>query len=206
MPRLVAVGVCALLLGTSAVAAQDVAALAPPPPDRSLRLLLGLGYDLGGEKLVQAALSDGTRPSIRAGGGYSLVVGAELLPALEGRLRTRLTAGLRYDAITASNAKVSHLALPLEVAEVYQAGQIRLGAGLSLSLAPRLSGSGDASGLGADFDPSLGAVALLEWFWPTATGGGFSLGARVLWQRLRIRETRQVVGASGPGLLLAWIP
>lgn len=187
--------------------AAPVATAPAPRLERPARLYLAIGYDIGGARLVEVILDDGTRPSIRANGGFSLAAGAELLPALGGRLWTRATAGLKYDAVNASNGKVSYLAFPLELAELFSAGPVRLGAGLSLSLAPRLSGSGVAAGIGESFDPSLGALLLAEWFWQAGRpGSGFGLGASFLWQRLRTRTDGIAVGASTLGLRLSWIP
>lgn len=228
MSRLLARNLALLLSLATGVAAPAAAAredgphppgLAPPeaapapapaaeaPAGPPARLILGLGWDLGGDRLVEATLSDGTHPAIRANGGFHLSAGAELLPALQGRLRTRATLGVKYDAINATNARLSYLAFPLEVAEVWAAGPVRLGAGLSLSLGPRLSGSGDAAAVGADFDPSLGGLLLAEWRWQVGRpGSGLSAGVRLLWQRLRVKETGDVVGASSFGLQLGWIP
>jgi hypothetical protein len=186
-------------------ASAQVPAGAPPP--RDARFYLGAAYDLGGATLVEARLSDGSRPTIDANGGFVLAAGADFLPLAGGRFRTRATAGVKYDWIDASNAKVTYLAFPLEAVELLTLARWRLGAGLSLSLRPRLSGSGVASGLDAAFETSLGVLlqAEHEWRFGGAGGGAFVLGPRFIWQKLRSEDTGKAFDANALGLYLGWL-
>jgi hypothetical protein len=208
----VALAACVLALSAAAGSASaQVPAGAPPtaaaPRPRDARFYLGGGYDLGGDTLVRARLSDGSSPTIDANGGLVLAVGADFLPLAGGRLRTRATLGLKYDWIDASNATVTYLAFPLEAVELVALGPFRVGAGLSLSLRPRLSGSGLASGLDAAFETSLGVVlqAEHEWRFRGAGGGALVVGPRFIWQKLRSEDTGKAFGANALGLYVGWL-
>jgi hypothetical protein len=209
--RFAAAAALVLASASPAVAAPD-APEAPPgpsepartPPSRPVDLYLALGYDFGFTTLVDVTYSDGSTGSLKANGGLVLAAGATFLKLLDGRVSTRASVGLKYDSLKASNGSVSYLAFPIEVVEQFRAGPVRLGAGLSLSLAPRLSGSGAATSLDARLDPSAGV--LLEAMYVFGLGGapgkGLGIGLRFLWQRLRSTDTGDTVGASALGLVI----
>jgi hypothetical protein len=185
---------------------------APPPTAAARpttgRFFLAVGYDLGGTKLVQAQLSNGTTPSITANGGFVAAAGVDVFPLGAERLRTRATLGVKYDAIKASNGSIAYIAFPLEVVELVELAPFRVGAGLSLSIAPSLSGSGVAEGIGASMENSLGVVFQGEHEWRVGgqRGSALVLGPRVLWQRLRFEATGKAVDATAVGLYLGWMP
>jgi len=112
--------------------------------------------------------------------------------------------GFKYDSLKASNGSVSYRAFPIEVVEQFSAGPVRLGAGLSLSLAPRLSGSGAAASLDASLDPSAGLLLEARYVFASAArpGAAWGSGPRLLWQRLRSTDTGATVDASALGLVL----
>lgn len=177
---------------------------APTAPPRPVDLYLGVGYDVGFTTLVDVTYSDGSSGSLKANGGLVLAAGATFLKLLDGKLSTRASVGLKYDTLKASNGSVSYRAFPIEVVEQFDAGPVRLGAGLSLSLAPRLSGSGAAAALDASLDPSVGLLLEAQYVFGLGgrTGRGMGLGPRFLWQRLRSTDTGATVDASALGLVL----
>jgi hypothetical protein len=181
--------------------------LAAPPrraPSQPVDLYLSVGYDFGFTNLVKVTYSDGTSGSIRANGGPVWAVGATFLKFLDGRLSTRATVGFKYDSLKASNGSVTYTAFPVEVVEQLNEGPVRLGAGLSLSLAPRLGGSGVAASLDTRFDPSVGVLleARYVFGFGGAPGQGLGIGPRFLWQRLRSTSTGAAVDANALGLAI----
>jgi hypothetical protein len=186
--------------------APSAALQARPASRRPIALYASVGYDFGFTRAVQVIMSDGSSRGLDANAGLVLALGVEALPVLDGRLRTRFTVGLKHDSISASNGNVDYLAFPVEALEVLEVGPARLGAGLSFSLAPKLSGSGVARDLAARLDPSLGFVGHAAWAWRTGRRGEASAGLRLLWQRLRSADTGAVVNANAVGAVagFAW--
>lgn len=181
---------------------HEPAALAAPPqePARSVALFGALGYDYGFTKTVEARFADGSTQRLAANGGFALALGAGFFRVLEGRLETRATFGVKYDAIRAKNGSVTFLAFPLEVVELWNLAPLRLGAGLSLSLAPRLRGEGLAQGLDVDFEHSLGFLFQAEYVWRLGPNRAVLAGPRFLLQRMRAKDSGVVDGTNALGV------
>ena len=134
-----------------------------PEPLGMFGIELAIGLAVGGDEIVNASFDDGTDASLAGGNGISFGLGFTLTP-----LRTESHAlGLGVDQsvklaqISASNAEVSLTRFPLVVSLRYAysfnpAWSFVAGPGLVYEYGISLSSSGDASGIGADFEPALG--------------------------------------------------
>jgi hypothetical protein len=180
----------------SAGAPPATPAAAPPaaPPVRPFQLVAWTGLDFGFTTLVEVTYEDGSHQKLTANEGFMLAAGASFLRFLEGRLETQATIGYKRASLSATNGSITFSAWPIEVLEAWQAGPVRLAAGLSLQLSPRVDGSGVASALDVGFDPSLGVVLQAAWTWRPGAEQRWrlELGGRFTWQTLRVSSGQQV--------------
>jgi hypothetical protein len=164
--------------------------------------VFGVAWDLGGTKLIEVELTDGTKQSIKANAGFTILAGAAFAPLLDGKLETRATLGVKFDTIEASNGSANYLAFPLEVVESVNLEPLRLSAGVSLAMGPRLRGKGFLDAFDVDLKNSLGLVG--EVVWAGRSKGarlGWYLGARFLWQKLEPEAVPAPVSANTLGLV-----
>jgi hypothetical protein len=221
-------GACTALLALSisAVAQESASSLAAPPPPQptpapasapqvaesqppggaverrsGLRLTARLGWDYAFEEFLHVTYDDGSSARLGANGGFALAAGAAFLPLAGGRLETRATAGVKYDVVIGSNGRAFFFGFPLEVLEAWNVRPLRLSAGLSLLLFPRVRGSGLLAGSDLDLRSSLGVVGQAEWVVPFRGGapGSISFGLRYLWQRLELATGGDARDASALG-------
>lgn len=176
------------------------AAPAPARP-RSVRLVASTGYDYAFEDLLLVEYENGSEGRLGANGGYVLAVGAAFLPLAGGRLETRATVGVKYDTVTGKNGSAVFFGFPLEVVEALDVKPLRLSAGLSLLMFPRVEGSGFLGGADLELRNSLGVVGQAEWVLPFrgGTAGSLSVGLRYLWQRLEASTGGRGSDASALG-------
>jgi hypothetical protein len=171
---------------------------APGSPS-PVQWVIDLGGDFGSNKLVTVSFSNGDTKSLSANQGGFIAGGASFLPLSDGMLRTRVTLGVKYAAVTASNGSISFYAFPLEILETVDLRPFRLGAGLYALLAPKLSGSGFASGGDQSFDSSAGLSLRAEFIIPHTELG---IGARYVWNKLSANGAS--MDAPAFGFVLSW--
>jgi hypothetical protein len=201
--------IAALLAAARASAQEQSSTIAAPhaaePAARTnegrgsaLGVVVELRHDLGFRELLEVEYTNGRRITVSANEGTTVALGLSFLPLAGGRFATRASAGFKIDAVRAGNGRAIFTAIPLDVLEVAYVGPLRLGAGLSLLLAPRLSGTGFLEDASARMGPSPGAVAEAEWiFAPRARAG---VGVRAAWHRMSMNGV--TMGASTIGLAL----
>jgi hypothetical protein len=176
---------------------------AETPAPRTLFLTLSGGYDYGFTELLTATSANGGHDRIGANGGFVLDVGGawSFVPLWE----LRLSAGLKYDRIKASDGSASYRAFPIEllVARRLSPLPLRLGAGLSLSLGQRVQGEGAADFATTNLQPSLGLVGQVDWVFPLSPAGRTaSIGLRGIWQRMQVAGGGKSIDASALGMVL----
>lgn len=116
-----------------------------------------LGYEFGGDTMVEVLFTDDSTRSIRAneglffGGGASIVSDAKTM-------EIELTLAYKFQLISASNGDVTWSRWPVEALAFYRLPQVRLGGGLTYHLNPKVSSSGDIGGLNLKFENALGVV------------------------------------------------
>jgi len=176
------------------------AAAAPIPP---LRFFVSTGWDYGFNELLEVQFEDGSTQSFRLNGGYRLAIGAAFLPLQGGRFETRGTVGIKFDWLSAGNGRVLYVAFPIELLESLNVSPLRLSAGLSLLLAPRVKGEDFLAPLDLDLRNSLGLVGQVEWVFPFQAGrGSLSVGVRLTWQKLELESGGTAEDASALGGVL----
>lgn len=179
----------------------------PPPPEPAVHFVGIMGYDRGGKKLVAATLSDGSTESVSARQGLDFSVGVAFLKAVGGRLATQATIGIQGWSITADDGSVQWLTFPLDVMEFVYLDRVRLGAGLSYLINPRLWGTGAASGLGEHrFKNSLGLALEGDWVWARrdARHARVTAGGRWVSQKLQERGGGPLIDASSFAILIGY--
>ena len=193
----------ALVVAVHAARGQELVPRVSDAPDIAPRAtafgaVVELRNDFGFTPLVGVHFLDGRRASLTVNGGTALALGVSFLPLAGGRLGTRVTAGAKGQLLWASNGSAGFTAFPVELLEFAYAGPLRIGAGGSLLLWPRLRGSGLFEGAGHGFQSAPSAVAEAEWIVSPRTRTG--IGARASWTWL----SRGGVTVSGPsvGLVL----
>ncbi|MFY3742796.1 hypothetical protein ACOQFB_02710 [Anaeromyxobacter sp. Red801] len=189
------------------VAAQPAppAAVPAPPADAGpsgrtapAGLVLELHSDFGLRRFIALEYTTGRRFGLALNDGISAAAGASLLRLAGGRLSTRVTAGFKLQLVRASNGSATFTAFPVELAESLELGPLRLGAGASVLLAPRLRGRGFLEGARIDFGPAPGAVLDAEWLVSRRSRTG--IGLRASWHRYDGGGVRR--GAPAVGLVV----
>lgn len=176
------------------------AAAAPLPP---VRFFASTGWDYGFNELLEVQFEDGSTKSLRLNGGFTIAIGAAFLPLQGGRFETRGTVGVKYDWLSAENGRVTYLAFPIEILESLHVGPVRLSAGLSFLLGPRVKGEEFLADVDLDLRNSLGLVGQAEWVFPFQAGrSSLSAGIRLTWQKLELESGGTAEDASALGGVL----
>jgi hypothetical protein len=142
--------------------------------------LVGAGIEFGGDSLVNAPYSDGSRSEIEAGRGIFLRGGAtaELLRTNSHALAVELAIGLKWASTKqARNGSVDWIRLPVEALAFYQNAEnhFRLGAGISYQSGNNLKGSKDAAAVSTKFQDAAGLVLAGDYFLGQETNMGLGL-------------------------------
>jgi hypothetical protein len=143
--------------------------------------VIELRSDFGVEPLVDVEYANERTVHMNLNDGLSVALGWSFLPAAGGRLTTRLAAGVKLDMVRASNGDALFLAVPVDLMEAAYVGPLRLGAGASVLLWPRIRGGGFLEDAGFRFDPAPGVVADAEWI--VAPRSRTGVGVRGSWYR-----------------------
>jgi hypothetical protein len=194
-----------LLLPLLAVLALRPAPASAQAPQRPFSWQLGLGYDLGGEKLLTLTFTDGSKESLSANQGFSFFAGVGVARVYTETvaLDTSVTLGVKGWNVGSGGDSMNYLVFPLEVMERLWAGPFRLGAGFSYLLSPRLTGKGVLKPLTTDLDNSLGFLVQAEWIGERKPGKpGGSLGLRYVVQKLGFSGSNVTADANTLGFTL----
>jgi hypothetical protein len=135
-----------------------------------------LGYDFGGETLVTARMSDGSRQEISGGGGLFLGLGGVATPFwFEDTIGIGIASriGVKFDQVGGTNASVQKVSFPFSAGirsyvHMDSTWYLGLGGGANKELAPSLSSSGDLQGGAAFTSPwggygEIGLVSFSNW-------------------------------------------
>lgn len=165
----------------------------------ALGVTLELRSDFGFGRFVEVqVLGSDRRVALDLNDGLGISAGASFLPVAGGRMGTRLTVGVKAARLRVSNGEALFLGFPVDVTETAYVGPLRLGAGVSLLVAPRLSGDGIFEESRVRFAPAPGALAEAEWIVSARTRTG--IGVRASWYRFAANGTAR--GAAALGLLV----
>jgi hypothetical protein len=152
------------------------------------RMSLDFGFfgDIGGDNLLTATMSDGSKQVLSAGAGFGLGIGVTATPWWFGDLvglGVGTQVGFTYDSVDAQNGSIHLVRYPFSLflrsyLAIDERWYFSLAGGAYKDVGAGLSGNGVAAGLQADFTPSWGwmmdAGVLYAESWHT--GLGFSIG------------------------------
>lgn len=137
-------------------------ALAMPAQAMDVRPLVKAGADFGGETLVTVEFDDGdidrmkANEGVYAGGGLAIITDTR-------DVEFHLTAAYKYAYLDADNGDIEWTRWPLEALVFYRFPHVRVGAGLTYHVSPRLRGDGAVSDLDVRFKNALGGVIQVDW-------------------------------------------
>jgi hypothetical protein len=126
----------------------------------SVRALMNLGLDFGGDTLMELTYSDGSKSTITGGKGY--VAGVGLLFG-GGSLSFQTTVAYKSGSSKATtNGGLNFGRIPIDGLLFYNLGRLRVGGGVTYHLAAKLKGSKNFSYVNSDFGSALGYVGALD--------------------------------------------
>lgn len=159
----------------------------------------GLGIHEGGDDIVTANFTDGSVETIQAGEFVALDAGVAWDMGI---LEARITAGIRYDTITADNGKLDFTRYTATGLLMIAVGDWRFGGGSTLHFNIKLNGEGVGSSNTSSFDDAIGAVAEIDYYFnPRAYFG--VVYTRIEYDRTSdFGQTPQTFDASSIGLVL----
>ena len=116
--------------------------LCPLPSTYALEnhVVINMGYDFGGEDLVNVQFSSGDSGEIRTDEGFYIDLGS--LTVFTKTLYLQTTIGFKAGAEEALNGELSWKSMPLRSALLFRTGNYRLGGGLVYHMDPVLKTTG----------------------------------------------------------------
>lgn len=121
-----------------------------------------LGYEFGGDNILNARYTDGSSSTIDAGDG--LLVSGGIAYLFNEQFALQTTIGWKYQTIQqADNGGADFTRFPLEALLQYTFSKVRMGGGVTRHLSPKLSTDGVLKPYGASFDDATGAVLQLDY-------------------------------------------
>lgn len=132
-----------------------------------------IGLHLGGDKIRDVGFIGGGSDSIRAGELLSIAGGVVM--DVNEQLEARISAGLKFDLVTADNGDLDFTRIPLELLFFKKNEQWNVGGGVTYHLNPELTGTGAASGAGEDYDDAFGFVLEADYILSTGAYLGIKL-------------------------------
>lgn len=121
--------------------------------------VISIGYDPGGDKLLNVIFTNGDSASIRANEGINVSVGAMFYHTSDLTWQTQATFGVKYMPVYAHNGQAEWTTYPIELIGFYNTNLIRFGAGLVYQLNPHVDTGGAVSPYQANMDSAFGYIA-----------------------------------------------
>ena len=156
--------------------ALALAALAAPAYAVDVRPAFKVGAELGGDTLVSVQTNGGGSDTrkLSAGQGLFLGGGASILSDAKD-LEGEVMLSYKFAGVSAQNGDINWSVLPLDALLFYRMPNFRFGGGLTFHINPTLKGSGDASGLQANYKNAAGVVLQADYMF----GEKIKLGLRL---------------------------
>jgi hypothetical protein len=133
----------------------------------TLRPLVGINAEFGGDRLLTVTYSDGSESDVDAGQGFSLFGGASVEDLIDFKpfsIDLQGTLGVKYATVQqASNGNIDFFRFPAELLAFVHWTDLRVGVGPTYHFANSLSGSGLLTGASVDFKDALGVVAQVDY-------------------------------------------
>jgi hypothetical protein len=106
--------------------AQDTVLKATP-----LRFLIGVAGEFGGDPIAEISFTDGNTQSVKAGQGFTVLLGGQYQFPKAEKFLLRASAGYKYVTTMATNAHIRLTRVPIQLSANYMAAKkLRLSAGL----------------------------------------------------------------------------
>lgn len=170
------------------------------PAYADFKPLVTFGYDFGGEKLVHVEYTDGDTADIKTNQGFRFGAGTVYVNEA-GNFETELSVSYKVDRANGSNGHVAMSRFPVDWLAFYRAKQVRIGAGLTYHLSPKLTGSGVAENIEAKFKNALGLIVQADFIGTKKSQqSGPFLGFRYTFLTYKEKETNTPIDADGPGI------
>jgi hypothetical protein len=177
------------LLGAAALPAAAHAA--------DLRGVFVGGFDTGGDKLLTVTFTDGTTDSIRANQGLYLGGGISVLNDTKD-IEFQTTLAIKYDGVSASNGDATFTRIPLDALVFYRWERVRVGAGLTYVMSPKVKTSGiPPVDLNVTLDNAVGGLLQVDYLL-----GRVAIGLR--YTALDYKFQGNTIKASGAGLTFSF--
>ena len=196
--RLLALGVLAVGAAAFAPARKAAAAIG------EAGAAVGADFNAGADTLATLMFTDGSKQDIKAGNGIllSLGGGAIFFEGQPHRLETVLDIGVKFSTMQPSqNADLSFVRIPIDLLAFYRNDDLhfRVGGGGAFYPYSKLSGSGAASNLQADFKPGLAGIVQADILW----GRGY-LGVRYTHLNYSVSGSDATAAAHSIGVTLGF--
>lgn len=136
-----------------------------------------MGYEMGGDKVVEVVYTDGSSDSINGGDGFFLNVGSLTELTNEGDWQLGLSVGFKYSGITASNGDISLTRFPVQATIYKDLDEHRFGLGFVYHSGITLDGSGEGSWVN-DYSDDLTSQVGVEVQYGYSFNPYWSLGVR----------------------------
>jgi hypothetical protein len=120
--------------------------------------IFSIGYDKGGDTLVDLAYTSGRNESIRANEGLLLSLGFVFYNTPDLVWQTQVTGGAKYMIVEGSNGEATLNSYAIDAIQFFNAELIRVGAGLTYHANPTLRTYGAIGGYGIDLDNAFGLI------------------------------------------------
>jgi hypothetical protein len=182
---------CAFTGNAQAQAQTDLKA------EKPLRFFVGMGATFGGDKLATARFSNGDTSDINAGGVVQFHGGA--IYKFNDAISGSVAVGYHFNRINATNGSITFGRYPVEVLGHYALTPVvRLGGGMRLVNSAKLSSSGIASGINADFGSTTGVVLQGEYLMSDKLG----IKLRYVDEKYKLNGVQKSVDGSHVGVML----
>ena len=157
-----------------------------------------IGYEAGGDDLLEVLFTNGDSMTISAGDGLFVNAGAAVTLNRARTTQAIFTLGWKFQSVIASNGDATLSRFPLEAMVAYAPDKHRFGAGITTHLGIDLSGSGLLSEVGTDLESDVGYLLQYDYRF----GKRATVGVRYVDLTYKATEVDQEVDASSFGLLL----
>jgi len=159
-----------------ATATPDASPVLTPRPHRSVAFLMRFGVEFGGDKIGEVMSTEGDSRSIEAGGLVSFSGGVFIHPDAPWTIEA--TLGYKSDTASYKNGDFSFIRIPIDLIGSYRTGNLRIGAGVTVHLAPQVSCNLDGlCNFQINLDNAVGAIVQLAYGVPRGNAG-YEFGAR----------------------------
>lgn len=174
------------------------------PSAEAVDFVVQMGIHGGGDEIANATFTSGDSQRIKA--GELLSVAAGIVLPINDSFEAQGTIGWKFDSITADNGDIEWDRFPLDLLLFYRATEnVRVGAGISYHVNPKLSGSGAASAINVDFDNALGFATEVGYsFGKEGAFQGVYLGLNFTAIDYKVSPTQAKVDGNSIGLILGY--